>query len=201
MKQRKRFRIHAKAALHIQRITAHPEKNNRVLALVRQVRRHMTDLGEKLQSYLVQLPGLHELYRSVPTILTDEEISEAEYYRDKNSIEARAIYAKRQLDRLKSETAQEQLFFVSCALCVLTGLACITCIQSYRLWCSLTTTDQTRLSNALNVVDYRFTQAAAHMSEDPTGALVRSLDAYPHSKNPPKFCLQNWLSNGARAIC
>lgn len=176
MEQRKRFRNLADDTLIKQEGQASTEKIRPLVLASRFIRGQMTKFGAVLQRYVVRVPGLKSLYHTESAILTDEEMAEAEFYRDKNSVEAKAIYSKRQLERLKSETTQERLFGVTCALIILavaTTVAIVAAVQAVEYF---RIADKTRRSNALFLSGVSL--AELPMATDPSAALVRSLEAY-----------------------
>ncbi len=136
----------------------------------------MTKFGAVLQRYITCMPGLKGLYHTESTILTDEEMTEAEFYRDKNSVEAKAIYSKRQLERLKSETTQERLFGVTCAAILLTAATTIAAIMAVQAFRNYYYAEKVRRSNELFLSGVSL--AELPMATDPSAALVRSLKAY-----------------------
>ncbi len=176
MEQRKRFRNLADDTLLKQEGEVSHEKVRPIVLLGRFVKGKMTIFGAVLQRSIVCLPGLKNLYQTESTILTDEEMAEAEFYRDKNSVEAKAIYSKRQLERLKSETTQERLFGVTCAAIILATAmfaAIWAALEADRYYHEV---DTTQRSNTLFL--FGSSLGELPIATDPSAALVRSLHAH-----------------------
>ncbi len=97
MDERRDFRVKAEESLD-ETFLQHVRRNQQPLKRrLRDARIAMTQAGSWLQSMLMRIPGLPGMFEPDVILISDKEIEEAESYRDKNSVEVKYIYLKRQL--------------------------------------------------------------------------------------------------------